>query len=76
MCFVVPLRVEQVKETKAGVKAKMEDGRVVRSLVKDIKIGDYLVCQQDMGVDKLSSRQAWAMRQAIKGVSDEISKGS
>ena len=27
----------------------MEDGRIVRSLVKNIKVGDYLICQQGFG---------------------------
>jgi len=50
----------------------MEDGRTIKSLVKNIGIGDYLVCQQDMGVDKLNKTDALKMRSAIKGVSDEI----
>ena len=74
MCFAVPLQIKEVKKAKGEVKVKMEDGRVVKSLVKDVKVGDYLVCQQDIGVDKLDKRQALAMRKLIKGVSDEISK--
>jgi len=50
----------------------MESGRVVKSLVKGVKIGDYLICQHDMGVDKLSKAEAQKMRKAIKGVSDDM----
>jgi len=71
MCFTVPLRI---KKQEVGDKNRwiMEDGRVVRSLVDGVRVGDYLICQQDIGVDRLSKKQALVMRQAIKGVSDEI----
>ncbi len=68
MCFALPLEVKK----KIKDKFKMEDGRIVKSLIKGVKVGDYLVCQQDMGVDKLSKAEALKMRSAIKGVSDEI----
>jgi hydrogenase maturation factor len=68
MCFAIPLKVV----SKNKDKWVMEDGRTIKSLVKNIGIGDYLVCQQDMGVDKLNKTDALKMRSAIKGVSDEI----
>ena len=68
MCFAVPL---QIKEKK-GDKFVMESGRVVKRLVKGVKRGDYLICQHDMGVDKLSKAEAQKMRKAIKGVSDDM----
>ena len=72
MCFAVPLRVKKIDKDKLV----MESGREVKSvLTETIKIGDYLVCQHDLAVEKVSKKEALAMRQAIKGVSDEISKG-
>ena len=70
MCFAVPLKVIK-KNMDQWV---MEDGRMIRSLVKSVRVGDYLVCQHDMGVDKLEKAEALKMRKAIKGVSDEINQ--
>ncbi len=72
MCFAVPLRIEKIDKDELV----MESGRVAKAvLTEEVKIGDYLVCQHDLAVEKISKKEALAMRQAIKGVSDEISKG-
>jgi hydrogenase maturation factor len=69
MCLVVPLKT--IKKKDGGWV--MEDGRVVKKvLTEKIEKGDYLICQQDVGVEKLSKKDAEAMRQAIKGVVDEL----
>lgn len=71
MCFAIPLRVEEKKEGKLV----MESGRVVKAvLTEDVKIGDYLVCQHDLAVDKVSKEEALKMRRAIKEANDEISR--
>ena len=50
----------------------METGRAVeQAFAGKVKVGDYLICQQDMAVEKVNRTAARAMRQAIKGVSDE-----
>ncbi len=73
MCFTVPLRVVKKKD-KQWV---MEDGRKVKQVLTGrVKIGDYLICQQDMAVDKINKKQALAIRKAIKGVSGELKKRS
>jgi len=71
MCFTVPLKAVKAK----GGFWEMEDGRMVKvDLVKKIKKGDYLICQQNMAVKKISKKEALSMRQMIKEVSDELSK--
>ncbi len=73
MCFTVPLRVVK----KKGDNWIMEDGREVKQVLTGrVKIGDYLICQQDMAVDKINKKQALIMRKAIKGVSGELKKRS
>ncbi|MCG2692172.1 hypothetical protein L6272_05085 [Microgenomates group bacterium] len=49
MCLVVPLKV---RAKMADGRFKMETGRIVKSLVKNIKVGDYLICQQDLAIEK------------------------
>lgn len=70
MCLVVPLKIKL--KMKDG-RLMMENGRVVKLVLTErVKLGDYLVCQHDLAVEKISEKQALAMRRAIKGVSDEI----
>ena len=73
MCFTVPLKVIKKKRDNWI----MEDGREVKQVLTGrVKIGDYLICQQDMAVDKINKKQALAIRKAIKGVSGELKKRS
>ena len=65
MCLVVPLKVKkELKEDKGWYV--MEDGRKVRSLVKGIKIGDYLICQQDLAIEKVPADEAQLIRNALQ----------
>ena len=63
MCLVVPL---QVISKMSDNRLKMETGRIVKSLVKNIKVGDYLICQQDLGIEKVSAHKAQLIRHAIR----------
>jgi len=62
MCLVVPLKVKK-KEKDYWL---MEDGRKVRSLVKNIKVGEYLICQQDLAIEKVPASKAQLIRNALQ----------
>ena len=47
-------------------RLRMETGRIVKSLVKNVKIGDYLICQQDLGIEKISPHKAQLIRHALQ----------
>jgi len=64
MCLAVPLKVKTKNEKRK--KCLMEDGRIVKSLVKNIKVGDYLICQQDLGIEKVSKNKAQLIRNALQ----------
>ena len=63
MCLVVPLKV---KAKRADGRYEMETGRIVKSLVKNIKVGDYLICQQDLAIEKVSKNKAQLIRNALR----------
>ena len=44
----------------------MEDGREVKSLVEKVRIGDYLICQQDLAIEKVSKNKAQLIRDALR----------
>lgn len=62
MCLVIPLKVIR-KQKKDWI---MENGRIVRGLVKNIKVGDYLICQQDLAIEKVSKHKAQLIRNALR----------
>ena len=64
MCLAVPLKVKTKNEKRKTYL--MEDGRIVKSLVKNIKVGDYLICQQDLGIEKVSKDRAQLIRNALQ----------
>lgn len=64
MCLAVPLKVETKNEKRKTWI--MEDGRIVKSLVKNIRIGDYLICQQDLAIEKVSKNKAQLIRHALR----------
>ncbi len=64
MCLAVPLKVKTKNEKRKTYL--MEDGRIVKSLVKNIKVGDYLICQQDLGIEKVSKNKAQLIRNALQ----------
>jgi hydrogenase maturation factor len=72
MCLVLPLRVIKIMVDPTLLRlrrAKMEDGRIIRSLVKNTKVGDYLICQQDLGIEKVPASKAKLIRNALqKGI--------
>ena len=63
MGLVVPLKIES--KLRPG-KYKMETGRIVKSLVKNVRVGDYLICQQDLGIEKVSKNKAQLIRDALR----------
>ncbi len=64
MCLVVPLKVKTKNEKRKTWL--MEDGREVKSLVKNIKVGEYLICQQDLGIEKVTKDKAQLIRNALQ----------
>ncbi len=65
---MVPLKVRKKLLEPRG-QLLMEDGRIVRSLVKNIKVGDYLICQQDLAIEKVSKNKVQLIRNALqKGI--------
>ncbi|MDZ7587630.1 MAG: hypothetical protein U0946_07800 [Patescibacteria group bacterium] len=62
--MVVPLKVKTKNEKRKTYL--MEDGREVKSLVKNVKVGDYLICQQDLGIEKVPASKAQLIRHALR----------
>ena len=60
---MVPLKV---RAKILDDRFKMETGRIITSLVKNVRVGDYLICQQDLGIEKVSKNKAQLIRDALR----------
>ena len=59
MCLTVPRKVIEIK----GEKAKLQDGRWVKSLAGKLKAGDMVLAQADLAIEKITKKQAKLMKQ-------------
>lgn len=62
MCLVVPLKAIK----KSGEEWIMEGGRKVKNLAGKIKPGDYLICQQNLAIEKVPKNKAKLIRNALQ----------
>lgn len=62
MCLAVPLKAVK----KSGKEWLMEDGRKVRNLAGKVAAGDYLICQQDLAIEKIGKDKAKLIRNALR----------
>lgn len=70
MCVGVPGKVVEIKGNKAKIKQEDHYHWVDISLVGDeVKVGDYLVCYQNMAVNKISSQEAKESLEIIEKLS-------
>ena len=60
---MVPLKISL---KMSDGRFKMEDKRIIKSLVRNIKVGDYLICQQDLGIEKVTPHKAQLIRHALR----------
>ena len=69
MCLALPLKVSSVSKNQAV----MEDGRLVNcSLVKKVKMGDWLMVKSNLAVAKLTASEAKSIRAAFKEISSAV----
>lgn len=58
MCLATPLKIKKIKGEKAVVESGNHDHIVDLSLIKDPKIGDYVLAHGDMAINKVESKEA------------------
>lgn len=61
MCLTVPRKVIQTK----GEKAKLQDGRWVKSLVGPLKPGEMVLAQANLAIEKVQAKQVKEMKEVI-----------
>lgn len=58
MCLAIPAKIISLTKKKAVVEADGHKRRVDIRLVKDVKVGDYLLVHDELAVNKLGKAEA------------------
>lgn len=58
MCLAIPSKVIKIKGKQAKVQAGEHQHQVDLSLLKDVKVGDYLLVHGDLAINKVSKTEA------------------
>ena len=55
MCLTVPVKIKKIN----GTKAELADGRTIDvALIAKPRIGDWILANADLGLKKISAREA------------------
>lgn len=66
MCLATPVKVIKLKGDKATVDALGEKLEVDLSLLKGIKVGDYLLAKSSLAIQKLAPQEAEEILKLVK----------
>jgi len=69
MCLAIPNKVIKIEKGWAVVQSDGHEHRVNLDLVKDVKIGDYLLIHDEMALNKIPKTEAKKILKIIKDVS-------
>ncbi|MBU1179090.1 HypC/HybG/HupF family hydrogenase formation chaperone [Patescibacteria group bacterium] len=58
MCLAIPSKIVDIKEGWATVRSDKHNHRANLSLVKDVKVGDYVLVHGDMVLNKVEKEEA------------------
>jgi hydrogenase expression/formation protein HypC len=58
MCLAIPSKVIKIKNNWATIQSGKHQHRVDLSLLKNIKVGDYLLVHDELAINKVSKADA------------------
>ena len=63
MCLAIPVKIKKL----TGTKAEIENGKIIDiSLISNIKVGDYILAHADLGIHKISKKEAKEILKIVK----------
>lgn len=68
MCLAIPSKVIKIKGEWAIVRSKDHTHKANLSLVKDVKIGDYIMVHADLALNKINKSEAEAILKMINNL--------
>lgn len=67
MCLAIPCKVMKIKEKKAEIQTGDHRHWIDLSLLKNIKVGDYLLVHGDLAINKVSETEAKKIIKMVTG---------
>lgn len=58
VCLAIPGKIIKISGKKAKIFQKNHSHWIDLSLVEDVKVGDYLICQSNFALNKVESLEA------------------
>jgi len=58
MCLATPMKIKEIKGEKAVVESGDHNHVIDLSLIKDPKVGDYVLAHGNMAINKVSQEEA------------------
>ena len=74
MCLATPSKVIKLNKNQAIVQSGDHQHRVNLDLVKNVRIGDYLLIHNNLALNKIPKTEAKKILEIIKNHSNELSK--
>lgn len=62
MCFALPFQISEIKD---GFAYDQKGKRVKLSLVSECRVGDFLLVQADVAVEKVSGKRAMELARSL-----------
>lgn len=73
MCLAIPNKVIKIKENQATVQSGHHQHQVNLDLVKNVRIGDYLLIHEKLAINKMPKTEAKKILKMINH-SNELNK--
>ncbi|MFH1461284.1 MAG: HypC/HybG/HupF family hydrogenase formation chaperone [Patescibacteria group bacterium] len=67
MCLAIPLKVIKTENDWAVIQSGDHQHRVNLNLLKNVKIGDYLLVHNDLAINKIKKSEAEKILKMISG---------
>ncbi len=74
MCLATPSKVIKIEDNQAVVQSGDHTHQVSLDLIKDIKIGDYLLIHGELAIQKVPEAEAKKIIKMIEKHSNELNK--
>ncbi len=65
MCIGIPQKIVKINGQKAVVKSANGQKEIDIHLIKDLKVGDYIISQNSVAINKIDSKTALEINELI-----------
>ena len=70
MCLAIPLKIIKIENNKAIVDSGDHHHKVDLSLVKNAKVGEYLIIKDNLAINKLKKQEAEKIIKIVSGLTN------